>query len=151
VVPLVYLSTWSQHPQSQLRALQKTGPRPAALTLECSLARFVLPRSPRRLETYQLDAADPGVLRAYHQFHLSGREKYSLAIDSLVDDLPIEPPWARIVVNRLPDRFGGRPLRGALRYVAVCATVALALQAYRAQKRLWKSDIQAEAASAAGG
>ena len=112
--------------------------------------RFVLPRIPRWLETYHLDAADPGVVRAYRQFHLSDREKYSLAIDSVVDDLPTEPPWARIVVNRLPGRFGVRPLRGALRYVAVCGTVALALLAYRAQKRLWKSDMQAKTASAVG-
>ena len=64
---------------------------------------------------------------------------------------PTELRVARIVINGLLGRFGVRPLKGALPYVAVCGTVALALQAYRAQKRLWKSDIQAKAASAAGG
>ena len=38
----------------------------------------------------------------------------------------------------------------ALPYVATCGTLTLALLAYRAQKRLWKSDMQAKAASAAG-
>ncbi len=47
-------------------------------------------------------------------------------------------------------RFGVRPLRGTLPYIAICGTVALALLAYRAQKRLWKSDMQAKAASAVG-
>ena len=63
---------------------------------------------------------------------------------------PTELRVARIVINNLLGRFGVRPLKGALPYVAVCGTVALALLAYRAQKRLWKSDMQAKAASAAG-
>jgi phosphatidylglycerophosphate synthase len=61
---------------------------------------------------------------------------------------PTELRLALIIVNGLLVRYGVRPLRGGLLYIAVCGTVALALLAYRAQKRLWKSDMQAKAASA---
>ena len=63
---------------------------------------------------------------------------------------PTEMRLALIICNGLLVKFGVRPLRGALPYVAGCGTVALALLAYRAQKRLWKSDMQAKAASAVG-
>jgi len=63
---------------------------------------------------------------------------------------PTEMRLALIIINGLLVRFGVRPLAGALPYVAVCGTVALALLAYRAQKRLWKSDMYAKAAGAAG-
>ncbi|HXM48270.1 MAG TPA: CDP-alcohol phosphatidyltransferase family protein [Pyrinomonadaceae bacterium] len=63
---------------------------------------------------------------------------------------PTELRLALIIINGLLVRFGVRPLKGALPYVAVCGTLALALLAYRAQKRLWKSDMQAKAASAVG-
>src|SRR5258706_10411998 len=63
---------------------------------------------------------------------------------------PTELRLALININGLLVRFGVRPLKGALPYVAVCGTLALALLAYRAQKRLWKSDMQAKAASAVG-
>ena len=63
---------------------------------------------------------------------------------------PTELRLALIIINGLLVGFGVRPLKGALPYVAGCGTVALALLAYRAQKRLWKSDMQAKAASAAG-
>jgi len=63
---------------------------------------------------------------------------------------PTELRIALIIINGLLVRFGARPLKGALPYVALCGTLALALLAYRAQKRLWKSDTQAKAASAAG-
>jgi hypothetical protein len=56
---------------------------------------------------------------------------------------------ALIIINGLLVKFGTRGLKGALPYIAGCGTVALALLAYRAQKRLWKSDMQAKAASAA--
>jgi phosphatidylglycerophosphate synthase len=63
---------------------------------------------------------------------------------------PTELRLALIIINGLLVRFGTRGLKGALPYIAGCGTVALALLAYRAQKRLWKSDMQAKAASAAG-
>ena len=63
---------------------------------------------------------------------------------------PTEMRQALIIINGLLVRFGVRPLMDALPYVAVCGTVALALLAYRAQKRLWKSDMHALAASAVG-
>src|SRR5467141_22966 len=62
---------------------------------------------------------------------------------------PTELRIALIIINGLLVKFGARGLKGALPYVAGCGTVALALLAYRAQKRLWKSDMQAKAASAA--
>ena len=57
---------------------------------------------------------------------------------------PTELRIALIVVNGLLVRFGVRPLKGALPYVAGCGTVALVLLAYRAQKKLWQSDMQAK-------
>jgi phosphatidylglycerophosphate synthase len=63
---------------------------------------------------------------------------------------PTELRLVLIIINGMLVRFGVRPLKGTLPYIAVCGTVALALLAYRAQKRLWKSDMQAKAASAAG-
>ena len=54
------------------------------------------------------------------------------------------------LINGLLARFGVRPLKEALPYTAVCGIVARALLACRALKRLWKSDMQAKAASAAG-
>jgi hypothetical protein len=63
---------------------------------------------------------------------------------------PTELRLALIIINGLLVELGVLPLKGALPYVVGCGTVALALLAYRAQKRLWKSDMQAKAASAAG-
>jgi len=63
---------------------------------------------------------------------------------------PTELRVALIIINGLLVRYSARPLTGTLPYVAICGTVALALLAYRAQKRLWKSDMQAKAASAVG-
>ena len=71
-------------------------------------------------------------------------------MDGFLMIAPTELRLALIIIGGLLGRFGVRPLKGALPYVAVCGTVALALLAYRAQKRLWKSDMQAKAASAAG-
>ncbi len=63
---------------------------------------------------------------------------------------PTEMRLALIIINGLLVRFGTRGLVGALPYVAGCGTLALALLAYRAQNRLWKSDMKAKAARAAG-
>jgi phosphatidylglycerophosphate synthase len=63
---------------------------------------------------------------------------------------PTELRLTLIIGNGLLVRFGVRPLKGALPYIAGCGTVALALLAYRAQKRLWKCDMLAKAARAAG-
>jgi hypothetical protein len=63
---------------------------------------------------------------------------------------PTEMRLALVIINGLLVKFGVRPLKEALPYVAGCGTVALALLAYRAQKRLWKSDMKAKAAGAAG-
>jgi archaetidylinositol phosphate synthase len=60
---------------------------------------------------------------------------------------PTELRIALIVINALLIRFGTRGLTGALPYVAGCGTVALALLVYRAQKRLWKTDMRAKEAA----
>jgi phosphatidylglycerophosphate synthase len=59
---------------------------------------------------------------------------------------PTELRVALIVINGLLVRFGTRGLNGALPWVAGCGTVALVLLAYRAQKRLWQSDMLAKQA-----
>jgi phosphatidylglycerophosphate synthase len=59
---------------------------------------------------------------------------------------PTELRVALIVVNALLVRFGTWGLTGALPWVAGCGTVALVLLAYRAQKRLWQSDMLAKQA-----
>jgi archaetidylinositol phosphate synthase len=60
---------------------------------------------------------------------------------------PTELRIVLIVINALLVRFGTRGLTGALPYVAGCGIVALALLVYRAQKRLWKTDMQAKEAA----
>jgi archaetidylinositol phosphate synthase len=61
---------------------------------------------------------------------------------------PTELRISLIVINALMVSFGTRGLNGALPWVAGCGTVALTLLAYRAQKRLWKTDMQAKEAAA---
>jgi hypothetical protein len=43
-------------------------------------------------------------------------------------------------------KFGTRPLKGVLPYVALGGTMALALLAFRAQKKLWRVDMQVKQA-----
>jgi hypothetical protein len=59
---------------------------------------------------------------------------------------PTELRVALIILNGLMVRFGTRGLKGALPWVAGCGTVALVLLAYRAQKKLWQSDMLAKQA-----
>ncbi len=60
---------------------------------------------------------------------------------------PTELRIALIVINVLLVRFGTRPLKGALPYVAGCGTLALGFLAYKAQKKLWECDMLAKRAS----
>jgi archaetidylinositol phosphate synthase len=57
---------------------------------------------------------------------------------------PTEMRIGLIVINALIVKFGVRPLKGALPYVALGALITLALLAYRAQKRLWLADMAAK-------
>jgi len=57
---------------------------------------------------------------------------------------PTELRIGLIICNALLVRFGVRPLKGVLPYIAACGTVALALLAFRAQKKLWQSDLAAK-------
>jgi phosphatidylglycerophosphate synthase len=59
---------------------------------------------------------------------------------------PTELRIALIIINALLVRFGTRGLTGALPWVAGYGTVAPVLLAYRAQKRLWQSDMLAKQA-----
>jgi len=59
---------------------------------------------------------------------------------------PTELRILLIIINALLVRFGTRGLKGALPWVAGCGTVALVLLAYRAQKKLWQSDMRAKQA-----
>ena len=57
---------------------------------------------------------------------------------------PTELRIGLIICNALLVKFGTWPLKGVLPYVAGCGTVALALLAFRAQKKLWQSDMAAK-------
>jgi phosphatidylglycerophosphate synthase len=59
---------------------------------------------------------------------------------------PTEMRIGLIVINALLVKYGVRPLKGALPYVALGGTIALAVIAYRAQKKLWRTDMEARAA-----
>lgn len=56
---------------------------------------------------------------------------------------PTELRIALIVANALLVKFGTRPLKGSLPYIAGFGTMALAILAYRAQKKLWQIDMRA--------
>lgn len=60
---------------------------------------------------------------------------------------PTELRIGLIIVNALLIKFGTRGLKGALPYIAVCGNVVFALLVYRAQKKLWKTDMQAKEAA----
>src|SRR5437667_11496356 len=141
--------------------------------LERRLVRVVLPRVPRWLETYHLTLLTPvwsilivvfgylaardlrwlwmaNLMIALHYFtdHFDGKlgkfrntglRKWGFYLDHLFD-------YGFLCSILIGYSF----LLVGLPYVAGCGTLALALLAYRAQKRLWKSDMQAKAASAAG-
>ena len=55
---------------------------------------------------------------------------------------PTELRLILIVANGLLVKFGIRPLKGSLPYIAGVGTVALGILAYRAQRKLWQSDMQ---------
>jgi hypothetical protein len=57
---------------------------------------------------------------------------------------PTEMRIGLIVINGLLVRFGIRPLKGALPYVALGGVIALAVIAYRTQKKLWRADMLAK-------
>ena len=60
---------------------------------------------------------------------------------------PTELRLALIVINALLIRYGARPLKAALPCVAFLGTVALGVLAFRAQQKLWQSDMQAKQAA----
>jgi hypothetical protein len=52
-----------------------------------------------------------------------------------------------IICNALIVKFGVRPVKGVLPYVAVGGLITLGFLAYRAQKKLWQADMAAKQAS----
>jgi archaetidylinositol phosphate synthase len=60
---------------------------------------------------------------------------------------PTEFRIALIIINALLVRFGVRPLKGALMWVALGGLVALGFLVYHTQKRLWQLDMQAKRSS----
>jgi hypothetical protein len=46
-----------------------------------------------------------------------------------------------IVCNALLVRFGIRPLKGVLPWIAGCGVVALGVLVFRAQQKLWRRDM----------
>lgn len=57
---------------------------------------------------------------------------------------PTELLIGLIIINGLLVKFGVRPLKGSLRYVAAGGLVVLLILVYRAQKRLWQADMRAK-------
>ncbi len=55
---------------------------------------------------------------------------------------PTEMRLALIVINALVVKFGTRPLKGVLPYLALGGLVVLGILAFRAQRRLWGLDMQ---------
>jgi hypothetical protein len=49
-----------------------------------------------------------------------------------------------IVINALIVKFGTRPLKGVLPYLALGGLIVLGILAFRAQRRLWRLDMQAK-------
>lgn len=60
---------------------------------------------------------------------------------------PTEMRLGLIIVNALIVKFGVRPLKGVLPYVAGGGLIVLVFLAYRAQKKLWQADMAAKAES----
>lgn len=57
---------------------------------------------------------------------------------------PTEMRIGLIVCNALIIKFGVRPVKGVLPYVAIGGLIMLGFLAYRAQKRLWRADMEAK-------
>ena len=57
---------------------------------------------------------------------------------------PTEMRIGLIVINALLVKFGIRPLKATLPYVAFGGLITLGILAYRAQKRLWQADMKAK-------
>ena len=74
---------------------------------------------------------------------LAATEEFRISFSKLG---PTEMRIALIVINALLVKFGVRPLKGALPYVAAGGTLMLVVLAYKAQKKLWQSDMQVKQA-----
>ena len=80
----------------------------------------------------------------FHTFlMLAATEEFRISFSKLG---PTEMRIALIVINALLVKFGVRPLKGALPYVAAGGTLMLVVLAYKAQKKLWQSDMQVKQA-----
>ena len=57
---------------------------------------------------------------------------------------PTEMRIGLIVCNGLLVKFGVRPLKGVLPWIAGCGVLALGVVAFQAQRKLWQSDMRAK-------
>lgn len=57
---------------------------------------------------------------------------------------PTEMRIGLIICNALLVKFGVRPLKGVLPWIAGCGVIALGVVAYQTQKKLWRSDMRAK-------
>ena len=75
----------------------------------------------------------------FHTFlMLAAKEEFTV---SFLCFGPTEMRIGLIVCNGLLVKFGIRPLKGVLPWIAGCGVVALGVLAYRAQQKLWKRDM----------
>ena len=78
----------------------------------------------------------------FHTFlMLAAKEEFTV---SFLCFGPTEMRLGLIVCNALLIRFGVRPLKGVLPYVALFGLAALCLLAYQTQRKLWQSDMLAK-------
>jgi len=57
---------------------------------------------------------------------------------------PTEMRVALIVINGLIIKFGTRPVKGVLPYLALSGLFVLGILAFRTQRRLWRLDMRAK-------
>jgi archaetidylinositol phosphate synthase len=74
---------------------------------------------------------------------LAATEEFCVSFSKLG---PTEMRIALIVINALLIKFGVRPLKDALPFFAAGGTLMLVVVAYKAQKKLWQSDMQGKQA-----
>ena len=78
----------------------------------------------------------------FHTFlMLAAKEEFTV---SFLCFGPTEMRIALIVCNALLVKFGVRPLRGVLPWIAGFGLLALGIMAFRAQKKLWQTDMRAK-------
>jgi len=77
----------------------------------------------------------------FHTFLvLAARDEFKI---SFLKFGPTEFRIALIIINALLVKFGPRPLKGALKWVALGGLIALIIMIFQTQKQLWRLDMEA--------